>query len=168
MYSPSVRKAAYFKLWKTVSVRPKYLDKKCYGSAHFCLHPQSTFLHLNFLLAGLPSQAFAHLQRIVNHAARLFSEISRRDYITPLFNELHWLSVKYRTESGQTRVPPFQKTLYLSLNLNTYELFSDPVTNVSFLSPEQTPSLLANVLSSFKPLNGLAHADLAKNTRFFA
>ena len=50
----------------------------------------------NSLLAGLPKCEIKRLQLLQNTAARIVSQKSRRDHITPVLYELHWLPVSYR------------------------------------------------------------------------
>lgn len=54
--------------------------------------------YLNSLLAGLPAQTTAKLQRVQNCAARVISGLARSDHITPVLNDLHWLRVPERIE----------------------------------------------------------------------
>jgi hypothetical protein len=50
----------------------------------------------NSILYGLSQFEIAKIQRVQNTAARLVLCASRRDHITPLLCQLHWLSVEYR------------------------------------------------------------------------
>ena len=50
----------------------------------------------NSLLVGLPVCQLNRLQKIQNHAARLVSSCNRRDHITPVLCQLHWLPLKFR------------------------------------------------------------------------
>ena len=50
----------------------------------------------NSLLYGLPACQLQKLQRVQNAAARLICNVGRFDHITPVLNDLHWLSIKYR------------------------------------------------------------------------
>ena len=52
----------------------------------------------NALIAGLPLEHLNKLQRIQNMAARIITFPSRRDHITPILKELHWLPVKRLVE----------------------------------------------------------------------
>ena len=52
----------------------------------------------NALLYGLPKKAIAPLQRVQNAAARLISKTRKRDHITPVLKDLHWLPVHLRIE----------------------------------------------------------------------
>ena len=50
--------------------------------------------YCNSLLAGIPDNKLNKLQRIQNHAARLFLRKSRHASTTALLRTLHWLPVK--------------------------------------------------------------------------
>ena len=50
----------------------------------------------NCLLINIPNKDIAKLQRIQNSAARLVSRLSKREHITPILKELHWLPVTHR------------------------------------------------------------------------
>ena len=50
----------------------------------------------NSLFANLPDKVLTKLQRFFNHAARLTLKRKKRDHITPMLKELHWLPVKSR------------------------------------------------------------------------
>ena len=52
----------------------------------------------NALLAGLPLEHLKKLQRIQKIAARIISFTPRRDHITPILKQLHWLPIKRRIE----------------------------------------------------------------------
>ena len=54
--------------------------------------------YCNALLIGIPDDKVAKLQRIQNSAARLVMRKSRRDSVTVLLRQLHWLPVKARIE----------------------------------------------------------------------
>ena len=46
----------------------------------------------------MPRRTLAKLQRVQNAAARLVARSSRRQHITPVLRQLHWLSVEYRVK----------------------------------------------------------------------
>ena len=84
--------------------------------------------YCNLVFAGLPADQVARLQRIQNNAARLVMKKNKkkRDHVTPLLKELHWLPVKFRCQYKiaalayryfDGSLPP-----YLSASLCTYEL----------------------------------------------
>ena len=52
--------------------------------------------YCNSLLYGLPASYIIKLQRVQNAAARLISNTTRCDHISPLMKDLHWLPVQYR------------------------------------------------------------------------
>ena len=52
--------------------------------------------YCNSLLHGLPASYTNKLQRVQNAAARLISNTTRFDHISPVLIDLHWLPVKYR------------------------------------------------------------------------
>ena len=54
--------------------------------------------YCNSLLINLPADVLSKLQRIQNSAARLVFKKSKREHITPLLKELHWLPIKARIE----------------------------------------------------------------------
>ena len=47
----------------------------------------------NSILYNLPNNKIERLQRIQNQAARMLKRIPRRNHITPVFRELHWLKI---------------------------------------------------------------------------
>ena len=47
----------------------------------------------NSILYNLPNNKIERLQRIQNQAARMLNRISRRNHITPVLRELHWLKI---------------------------------------------------------------------------
>ena len=52
--------------------------------------------YCNSIYAGLSNEELARLQRVQNCAARLVLCKKKRDHVTPLLRELHWLPVIYR------------------------------------------------------------------------
>jgi len=50
----------------------------------------------NSLIEGLPAYEEAKLQRIQNSAARLVARVKKFDHISPVLNNLHWLTVRKR------------------------------------------------------------------------
>ena len=52
--------------------------------------------YCNSLLFGLPQSRTRSLQRLQNHAARVITSSPRRDHITPILAELHWLPITMR------------------------------------------------------------------------
>ena len=97
-------------------------------------HSAATLVHANVtsrldycnsILFGLPSEQLSRLQRVQNNAARLVLKKRKRDHITPLLKELHWLPITYRIQFKlavlvfrhfDNSLPP-----YLSQSITTYE-----------------------------------------------
>ena len=52
--------------------------------------------YCNSLLAGLPKQQLQRLQNLQNNAARLITLRRKRDHVTPMLIELHWLNINDR------------------------------------------------------------------------
>ena len=47
----------------------------------------------NSILYNLPKKQIERLQRLQNQAARMLNRIPRRNHITPVLRELHWLRI---------------------------------------------------------------------------
>ena len=52
--------------------------------------------YANSLLVGVPDKSLRKLQVVQNDAARLVSRTSRREHITPVLHQMHWLPVRQR------------------------------------------------------------------------
>ena len=50
----------------------------------------------NSILYNLPNKQIERLHRIQNQAARMLKRIPRRNHITPVLSELHWLRIHDR------------------------------------------------------------------------
>ena len=88
--------AASFAIYRIGQLR-KYLDRQ---STERLIHAfvSSRIDCCNSLLYGLPSTEISKLQRVQNSAARLVSLSKKRDHVTPILQELHWLPVQYRID----------------------------------------------------------------------
>ena len=58
----------------------------------------TTLDYCNDILFNLPKNIIKILQRIQNQAARMLKRIPRRDHITPVLKDLHWLRINERIE----------------------------------------------------------------------
>ena len=54
--------------------------------------------YCNAVLYGTSSANIDKLQRLQNSLARVVTNTRRRDHITPVLADLHWLPVRYRIE----------------------------------------------------------------------
>eukprot|EP00745_Piridium_sociabile_P020377 TRINITY_DN313_c0_g1_i4.p1 TRINITY_DN313_c0_g1~~TRINITY_DN313_c0_g1_i4.p1 ORF type:complete len:508 (-),score=73.27 TRINITY_DN313_c0_g1_i4:117-1640(-) len=54
--------------------------------------------YCNSLLAGIPKKDIDRVQKVMNCAARLIFRAPKREHITPLLAELHWLPISFRVE----------------------------------------------------------------------
>ena len=111
-------RAPTYRVNPTVSV-PKCCTKTCCGNGHIIVD------YYNSVFIGLPANQIARLQRVQNNAARLVMKKRRRDHVTPLLKELHWLPVKFRCQYKVANLAyrHFEGSLppYLSSSLCTYE-----------------------------------------------
>jgi hypothetical protein len=90
----SICHSSYYHLHNIGKIR-KYLTTK---STEALIHAliTSKLDHLNSLLYGLPEYLVKRLQTVQNSAARLLTRTSKREHITPILKELHWLPVSQR------------------------------------------------------------------------
>ena len=81
--------------------------------------------YCNATFTGVADEQITRIQKIQNNAARLIFKKSKRDHVTPLLKELHWLPVKYCIQYKLTTLTfrHFHGTLppYLSSSLCTYQ-----------------------------------------------
>ena len=83
-------------LWKIGKIR-YLLDE---NSAEKLIHAfvTSRLDYCNSLLSGISNYHLKKLQIIQNSAARLVTRTKRRESITPVLQELHWLPVEQRIQ----------------------------------------------------------------------
>ena len=92
----SVCRASYAQLRKIGHIR-RYLTDDATKSLVNSL-VTSRLDYCNSLLNGIPSSLLNKLQIVQNTGARIISKTARRDHITPILRDLHWLPVKYRIQ----------------------------------------------------------------------
>ncbi|XP_060135246.1 uncharacterized protein LOC132592706 [Zootoca vivipara] len=92
----SVSRAAVFQLHLVRRLRP-YLPADCLTRVVHAL-VISRLDYCNALYVGLPLKVTRKLQLIQNAPARLVTGSSRRDHITPVLKDLHWLPVRFRAQ----------------------------------------------------------------------
>ena len=91
-----VCKSAFFHL-HNISLARKYLTPDAAAAAVHAF-VTSRLDYANALLYGLPKCDISRLQRIQNSAARLVTGTRKREHITPVLQQLHWLPVSYRIQ----------------------------------------------------------------------
>uniref|UniRef100_A0A670I451 Reverse transcriptase domain-containing protein n=1 Tax=Podarcis muralis TaxID=64176 RepID=A0A670I451_PODMU len=92
----SVSRAAVYQLHLVRRLRP-YLPADCLARVVHAL-VISRLDYCNALYVGLPLKVTRKLQLIQNAAARLVTGGGRRDHITPVLKDLHWLPVCFRAQ----------------------------------------------------------------------
>ena len=115
--------ASFLELRRIASIRP-YLSQSA-AARLVAAMVISRLDYCNSVFIGLPADQIARLQRVQNNAARLVLKKRRRDHVTPLLKELHWLPVKFRCQYKIATLAyrHFDGSLppYLSSSLCTYE-----------------------------------------------
>ena len=91
-----IRKTAYCELRKISHLRP-YLSVNS-ANKLVCSLVTSRIDYCNSLYAGITETQAGRLQQIQNNAARLVVKSSKREHVTPVLRQLHWLPVKCRTD----------------------------------------------------------------------
>ena len=92
----AVCKSCYWEIRKIAHIR-KYLTQRAAAMLMSAL-VLSRLDFCNSLFAGLPKTQIKRLQLVQNHAARVVMKGRRRDHVTPLLRELHWLPVELRCQ----------------------------------------------------------------------
>nr|KAG5701019.1 hypothetical protein BaRGS_022730 [Batillaria attramentaria] len=109
--------------WQIASIRPLLTADSTAMLVNAFITSRLDFC--NSALAGLPADQINRLQRVQNSAARLILRKRKRDHVTPLLRELHWLPVVYRIKYKIATLSfrHFEQSLpqYLSDKLTTYE-----------------------------------------------
>ena len=91
-----VCRKAFFHLRRIALIRP-YLSESATARLVTALI-SSRLDYCNSVLTGLPADQINRLQRVQNCAARLVLRKNRREHITPLLFQLHWLPIKFRIQ----------------------------------------------------------------------
>jgi len=102
----SVRRAAYYQLWHIrPMVRALLMDAAATVIQAFV---SSRLDYCNSVLNGITENLFQRLQSVQNAAARLIMQTGRREHITPVLRQLHWLPVRrcmdFKLVNGHSRV----------------------------------------------------------------
>ena len=91
-----LRKICYLELRRISQIR-QYLTEEA-TTKLVCTFILPRLDYCNSLLAASPDIILKKLQQIQNNAARLVKKCSKRDHITPILKDLHWLPIKHRIE----------------------------------------------------------------------
>ena len=86
-------RAAFLELRGIASIRP-YLSQRAAARLVAAL-VISRLDYCESVFTGLPGDQIARLQRVQNNAAGLVMK-KKKDHVTPLLKELHWLPVEFR------------------------------------------------------------------------
>ena len=95
-YTMAVSRGAYFQLYNIQKARPHLTDDAAATAINDFVATRLDYA--NALLYGLPKCVLYNLQKIQNSAARTLTGIKRREHITPVLKDLHWLPIKRRIE----------------------------------------------------------------------
>ena len=120
----TVCKSAYYEL-RRISQIKSYLPLHCIEQL-VCCFVLSRLDYCNSTLAGLPSKSLEKLQKVQNNAARLILRKSKREHVTPLLYQLHWLPIEVRID--------------FKLAVFGYRFFEDSL-----------PTYLSRTLQSYRP-----------------
>ena len=126
-------KTCYLKLRRIAQIRP-YITTEA-ANKLVCSFVLSRLDYCNSLLVAIPDKKLQQLQQIQNNAARLVSQVSKREHVTPIFKDLHWLPVASRIK--------------YKIACITYQCQSVP----------EFPSYLKDAITPYKPSRSLRSAN---------
>ena len=92
----TVRKTCYTQLRRIAHIR-QYITEDTTKKL-VCSFVTPHLDYCNSLLTALPNNRIAKLQQIQNSAARLVKQINKKEHITPILRELHWLPIRSRID----------------------------------------------------------------------
>ena len=97
IFNPFVLSHLFWYFILHIKIQLRYFDQT---SLECLVHAfvTSQLDYCNSLLCGIPSSLLHRLQRIQNTAARILTNTSKFDHITPVLKNLHWLPVQKRVE----------------------------------------------------------------------
>ena len=95
-YINSICKTCHYHLYKIGRIRHLLNRRACEQLIHAFI--SSKLDYANAILCHLPKRLTGKLQKIQNTAARIVTGVRRREHITPILRELHWLPVAQRIE----------------------------------------------------------------------
>jgi len=119
----AVSRRAYHQLYNIQKVRPNLTDVAAKIAVNAFV--ASRLDYANALLYGLPNCVLYKLQKIQNSAARTLTGVNRREHITPVLQNLHWLPIRRRVEfkilTLMCRIKLGIAPIYLSNLVNSYQ-----------------------------------------------
>ena len=89
-----ISRASYLHLRNISHIRNNISDDTAATLTHAFI--SSKLDNMNSLLVGIPECVLKKLQLIQNNAARLVARKKKRDHITPVMKQLHWLPIRQR------------------------------------------------------------------------
>lgn len=92
----SVAKSCFYQIRNIGRVRKFLTTDACKTLVHSLV--TSRLDYGNALLYGITGGLLGRLQRVQNAAARLITRTRKREHITPVLRDLHWLPVEYRIQ----------------------------------------------------------------------
>ena len=92
----NVAKRSYFHLRRITKVRNRLNKKITQTLVNTFVSSRLDFC--NSLLCSLPKKTTKKLQKVQNAAAKAVTLANRREHVTPILRELHWLPIRYRSE----------------------------------------------------------------------
>ena len=91
----AVTKSCYYQIRNIGHTRHYISNEACKVLVHSLV--TSRLDYGNAVLYGIPQTLSGRLQRVQNYAARLITRTRKREHITPVLCQLHWLPVLYRS-----------------------------------------------------------------------
>jgi hypothetical protein len=104
----TISKSCYYQIRNIGQIRQHISDGACKTLVQALV--TSRLDYANVLLCGIPQFLVDSLQRVQNMSARLITRTRKREHITPVLKQLHWLPVEYR--------PSYKILMYVFKALN--------------------------------------------------
>ena len=95
-YISSLCRTTFLALRRIASIRPFLSNSSIEKLVVSMITSRLDYCNATF--AEVADEQIARIQKIENNAARLILKKSKRDHVTLLLKELHWLPVKYRIQ----------------------------------------------------------------------
>ena len=94
----NVTKISYFHLRKITRIRNRLNQNITKTLVNVNTLVTSRMDYCNSLLSSLPKKSTKKLQKAQNAAAKAITLAKRREHVTPILRELHWLPISYRSD----------------------------------------------------------------------